>query len=206
MEIEHQLDVLLERVGDSKRALGQRHVELRAVLFRAFDALLDGPHGLEVLGELHAVARPERALKTLHLIGHRIENAARVPRPREPLGGGAPLAEQAVEHHARLRLHRERRRRRSPRNRVGVETVRAAVARNRRRGLDGELERRQLRVTAQRVRRDLIHRRGELDLGAPGPRDGVESPLTTRSRSRTGARGVRIGESSNAVPSPTGIQ
>ena len=69
--------------------------------------------------------------------------------------GAAALAEHPLEHLARVDLHRQRRRRRPPRQRVHVDAAVVAVARadQARVVLGGELHRRQRRVLADGLRR-----------------------------------------------------
>ena len=73
------------------------------------------------------------------------------------------VAEQPLEHGARVVLHRQRRRGAAPRDRVGVRAAVAGIARaGEVASFDGELQRRQLGVLAEFRRGDLIrgHARG----------------------------------------------
>ena len=97
---------------------------------------------------------------------------------RECSGSGAPVrragrcaavAEQALEHDARIVLGRQRRRRRGPRQRVQVGAAVAVLALpGQEIEIDGELERRQRRALAQDRRRNLIGRDAVAHVGAFG--------------------------------------
>ena len=87
-------------------------------------------------------------------------------QPRRRVGAVA-VAEQPLEHRARLDLHRQRRRRRPPRERVAVGAAVAGVARAEEVvGIAAELERGQLRLAAELPGGDLVHRHPGLDVGA----------------------------------------
>ena len=106
--------------------------------------------------------------------------------------GAVDGAEEPLEDDARVRLHRERRRRAAPGQPVLVGATEADVA-----GadavdgvgpLEAELQRRQRRLLADRLRRDLIHRRPELQAGAArGPQ------RLDAGEERAGGLGVRPG-------------
>ena len=137
--------------------------------------------------------------------------------------GCAAAAEHPLEHHARIDLHRQRRRRRLPVERVHVGAAVAGIA-----GADesGEvfgrhLERRERRVLADLPRDDLIDRRRRR--GSRGRRSASAARrsasdadarrgccstsarvrlLTTTSESRKGSSGLRIGVNSKPGPRP----
>ena len=132
------------------------------------DALLDFANGREILVQLRAIARTERPLETSRFLRDGIENRARLARLREALRRAAAIAEQPLEDDARMRLHRERRRGRLPRNRVREEAV-LAVAANLGRILKSELERRETRVFAEVRGGDLIDGRRQRDRCGPAP-------------------------------------
>ena len=92
----------------------QRQGAARRCTARRSNALLDLANGLQILGELRAVGRPQGPLEAGDFVHHRVEQAASAPYPCAPLGRRAPLAEQAFEDHARMRLHRIRDGRRPP--------------------------------------------------------------------------------------------
>ena len=118
-----------------------------------------------------AVGRPEPPLQPLHFLDERIEDAAIVLDAREArrLRRVVAVAEQPLEHRARLVLHRQRRRRVAPRQRVGVGAAVAGLARaDQLVRVEAQLERRQLRVLAERLRGDLVHRHAGADVGAFG--------------------------------------
>ena len=104
---------------------------------------------------IHALAVGARqvALQRGDLARHGVEQARELPLPRRALLGRAAVAEQALEHDARIGLHRQRRLRRQ--------------IRDRRAGFERELERRQRRLLADVPCRELIdrRRRGALTVG-----------------------------------------
>ena len=105
-----------------------------------------------------------------HLPHHRIENAALLFDALEALFGVGAVAEQAIEDHARIDLHRQRSGRRAPRNRVHVGAAEADVAGSHQPAeiFGGEFERRQRRFLADLLRRDLIDGDARLNIGAVG--------------------------------------
>ena len=82
-----------------------------------------------------------------------------------PCLGAAAVAEEALEHPARMRLGGVRRGGVPPRHRVHVEAV-ARIAGALRREVHGQLDRRQARRPADRVGNHLVDRRGEAHLDA----------------------------------------
>ena len=133
---------------NARRVIDDRQLPA-ALLLRLLDAPLDVANRVEVLDQLGAIARAERALQRRRLLDHRVEDAlvlldASAPRLRIR---AAAVAEQPLEHRARVVLRRQRRVRAAPGDRVGVGAGEPDVAGARRlAGLDGQLERRQLRL------------------------------------------------------------
>ena len=166
--VEHQLGVLLERGGhaggpghdrqfawrSAPRPSGcaaRRHARHRGIR-RAW------------IGRAARAVRPSRATSAT--------SASRMLwsslMPGEPAGAVAAVAvaEQPLENHARVDLHRQRRGRAAPRDRVRVGAAVAGVARPEHLGVfHGHLERADLGFLAQRARRDLIHRDAGPDVG-----------------------------------------
>ena len=79
LQVEHELRVVVERRGDAERPLRQLHVAVRFG-FRRADALLDLAHGIQVLGQLAAIAVADRRCEPIRLGAHRVENARRLAR------------------------------------------------------------------------------------------------------------------------------
>ncbi len=161
LKIEHQLRMILERARNTHGPLHHRQFQRGALLLRQLDAPLDVANRVHVIAELAAIARAEARLEMRDFLPHRIENAAVFlnacdARPRV---GALAVAEQPLEHRARIDFHRHRRGRRTPRNRVGVGAAiaRVAVAHQTRR-FERQLQRRQLGLLAKLARRDLIDR------------------------------------------------
>src|SRR5690606_19134170 len=106
-QIEHQLELLVERIELADRRFGQLDAGEIALL-RALDAPLDLADRVEVLIEDHAVAGPEAALELARPLGDEIEQAAGLPRDGFALLRRVAFAEKAREHFARIELHRQR--------------------------------------------------------------------------------------------------
>ena len=170
--------------------LARRQPE-RNVGRRLVDRVLDGnlDPALELADVVHVCveARPvpgaELLLERAELADDRVEDA-RVPPPvAHALLEARAVAEQPLEHDARVGLRRQRFGGRRPRNRVGVgaavSPVAVAVVA---RVLDAELERRQDGVLAVPGRDHLIDRRTEKRAHGVAPR--------TRTREQHGAAGV----------------
>ena len=134
-------------LGNADWRVGRQHAAA-VVRLRLLDTPLDLADVVEILIEPRAIARPETRSQPRRLLRDEIEDAAIALPSRGALRRAAGLAEQPLEHRARIDLHRQRRRRRAPRDRVGVG---AAVSRRARADvagevLGGELERRKRRV------------------------------------------------------------
>ena len=105
------------------------------------------------------------------LADERVEDAPVVLPPCGALLGRAAVAEHALEHDLRVQLHRQRGRRRRPRDavRVGAAVAFAAVARIRAGIFDRELHRREQVVLSDLLRDQLIDRGAVVDVGARRP-------------------------------------
>ena len=158
------------------------------------DALLDVADRVEILGELGPVALRQRALQVRDLLAHRVEHAALLAEPREPhlrIGAGA-VAEQPLEHHARVVLRRQRRVLALPADRVGVGARESGVARARRLARSRSPARATPAASCLPVslREDLIHRDAGVEPGLAGRRRhvGEESRAGLRVRAARPAR------------------
>ena len=131
-------------------------------------------------------------------VEHRVEQARGLRAPLRALLGRRAVAEQPLEHDLRIHLHRQRRRRRAPRDRIAVG-AREARAAAQAAFLERQLERRQRRVLAEGLRRDLIDRRAEPRRRARlGPR--AREPDGRRARVVGAGRGVlAVGERQRQV-------
>ena len=129
------------------------------------------PQRVQVLVQLHLVARTDDPSQILQLRTHRVQNAAVAPqaRPARFRVGAAAGAEQPLEHRARIVLDRQRGGRSPPRDgvRVGAARTAVAVAHHRVR-LDAELQRGDLGLLRELPRRHLVHRHRRVDVGAVG--------------------------------------
>ena len=162
--------MLLEGVRDARRLLDDRNLAV-ALPLRRLDAPLDVPHRIEILRQLELVAVTEGASDRVGLGGHEVEDAAVLAEAGQPRldvrAVGGP--EQALEHRARVVLHRQRRGRRAPGDRVRIGAAIALIAGAQHLDrIDGQLQRRELGLVAEGPRGDLIHRDAGADVGTLG--------------------------------------
>ena len=166
LQIHHQREVILERRRDALRLLERRQLDV-ALLLGAGDAPLDVSHGIGILLYLDAILRAEFGPQPGQLVVHRVQDAlvlAHARLARAALGGAA-VAEQALEHGARVVLHRQRLGGAAPCNRVGVGAAEDAGARaGVGRPVHRQLQRRQLRLLREVPRQQLVHRHVGEDL------------------------------------------
>ena len=100
---------------------GKRHVAVHA-LGGLVDAALDLAHvGHEAVQAL-AIRGGQRAVKTADLVGDGIQQAQRLRAPRRALRVVRAIAEQLLEQHLRIVLHRQRRGLALPGQRIAVGT------------------------------------------------------------------------------------
>ena len=128
-QVEHQAEVLgqvVRRADRRVRNLQPRHVLLRGHLHAPFD-LADG---VEVSPTDDAVLDAEAGLQPRRLILYAIEDAARLVQDRGALLVGVAVAEQLLEHRARVAFLRQRLRRRAPRQPRAAESGRQLERRN----------------------------------------------------------------------------
>ena len=138
-----------------QRQLGSR------LLLGALNPDLDLANVLEVLVEAHPVAAAKPALERGDVAGHRVEDAAVLLHPLDPLFHRARAPEQALEHGTRVGLERDRLRRRLPRDRVHVGAAVAGIAGAdvAREVLGGDLDRGEHGILTDLVGDDLVERR-----------------------------------------------
>ena len=176
---------------------------------------------------LHLILRAELLLEARQLLGDRIEDALVLPQPRfarRPVRAAA-VAEQPLEHRARVVLHRQRLRRRCARRACACR--RSSGCRCRRRRSPGRPSTARATPPASRLRElpreQLVHRHVGDDL------DLVSSAARRAGQKRSGRAGVDVvpvrldagqhehlvperrqrlqdRRSSKAVPSPFGVQ
>ena len=111
LQVEHQLGVVAERLRHPHRAvqIGQKIVRGRG--FGTLNLALDLPDAVEILVDPGAVGGPHRSLQTYDIVVERIEQAGPALERRAALGEASALAEEALEHEARMRFGGQRRRR-----------------------------------------------------------------------------------------------
>ena len=156
-QVEHQADMGLVHLGGTDRRLG--HLEVRPrLLLRPDDAAFDLAHVVQIFAEARLVAGAKPLLQSRRRLRHRIEDAASRTHPLEPLPRRAGAAEHALEHDARIDLHRQRRGRPLPRDGVHVGAAVADVAGADKAGevLGGDFERGERRILPDRLRDHLV--------------------------------------------------
>ena len=168
LKVEHQLHVLVERIGHADRRLGQL-----ARLAATSCALRPPGCGARsrgcpstYLSRRCAVRRPELALQLRHLARDPVEDALVRLAARHAVRVVRAGAEQHVERDARIADHRQRLARARPADRVGVRAAVVVVAAA---GLvevlDAELHRRHRAVLSDAARDDLVDRRADVEVG-----------------------------------------
>ena len=165
-QVVHQLRVRVERLRNPHRLRHHRQLP-RALPLRRLDPPLHVPHRLQILRQLPVVARPQRPLQRRHFRRHEIQNRPVLLEPRRPRRRVRAVArpEQPLEHRPRVVLHRQRRRRRPPRNRVRIRAAIPRVARPQHfHRVQRQLQRRQLRLLPQVLRHELVQRHPRPDV------------------------------------------
>ena len=133
---------------------------------RELDAPLDGAHGVQVLRHARPVSRADVTAQPREVVRDGVEDAPVLPELRSPLGRRAAFTEELLEHDARVVLHRQRRRRVSPRDGVHVDAAIAVLAvAHQEVAVDRQLQRRQRRRPPELGGGDLVGRH-------PGPHVG----------------------------------
>src|SRR5206468_6582549 len=89
------------------------------------DTTLDVANGIEILAQLCPVTRSQAALQPAGALADRIQNTPLLAHASEPGGriGRVAGTEQPLKHGPRVVLHRHRRRRPPPRDRVCVRST-----------------------------------------------------------------------------------
>jgi hypothetical protein len=118
LQIEHQLDVFPERRGHADRLV--RHREIAVVGFGLGDAVFEVAHGVEIFAQIGPVPRSEPPVQPRDLLRQTVKNAAIFIDAGLAFFRGGADAEQPLEHEARVRFGRQRRRRVLLRQRVHV--------------------------------------------------------------------------------------
>ena len=163
LQIEHQLDVLAERVGHARRRRRQL-AQLAAEIARLddLDAPFDLAHVIQVLGQPRSIGRPQRLLQPPDRRQQPVEDAAILRQPFRAFRLRRPDledTEQLVEDDAGIAEHRQRLVGGRPADRVGVDAVVAvAAAAGGVDVLDAQLHRRDCGVLAEPPRVELIER------------------------------------------------
>ncbi len=157
-------------VGDGGRPIQVRE-RCRVVLrLGQRNPALDVADRFEIFGNLPPVADAQALLETRQARRDVVEHALLFLEPRGARlrVGAVAVAEQPLEHRTRIDFRGQRTARSTPRHRhVRAGVARVAIAGERLR-LQPELERCQLRVSAERAGGDLIGRNPQAKIGAAG--------------------------------------
>ena len=154
LQVVHQLDVLLDVTRHARRRGRHREI-VRELLPGLLHATLDLAHVGQVLIEARAIGGRQLALQRCGFADNRVEQADRLRAARLALLGGVAVAEEPLEDDLRIVLHRQRRVRALPGNRVAIRAAQS-VAAVEARLFDRQLERGQRRVLPDLLRDNLI--------------------------------------------------
>ena len=168
-QVAHYLGVLLELVGDAGGPFQQRQLHCRALFFRFLNAAFNVANAVQILGQLALVARAQSRLQTRDVSTDEIEDASILLHHLQTGGGIVrfPISEEALEHRARVDLHRIRRGGGAPGNGVGIGAAITGIAASREvRLFEADLERCELRVLTESPGCNLVGRNAGLDVGA----------------------------------------
>src|SRR4030095_9559990 len=121
------------------------------------DLALDLANAVEGLIETNAVGHPDLPFEPRDVVAERIEQSVSIAQCCATALGAFAFAEEALEHDARMRLGRKRRRWRRPGETILIDARVAVVAHaGERVQIHRQLERRQLPVAAHLLRRNLV--------------------------------------------------
>ncbi len=167
-QIEHQAEVIFVGAGNAGGA-GVVGAAVGELIF-AIETLLEFADGIEIIVELAPVGGAELCLERSGVVHGEVENAFAIAIAFEARLGflaGPAVAEKAVEHQLGIDLRRHRGGLGLPRN---VERIGAAVAGVTFAGEPGavraEFEGGQAGARPELLRRDLVHRHPDLDVGS----------------------------------------
>ena len=175
LQVEHQPGVFPVARRDAGGPLEERQL-VGGLPVGDPQAPLHVAHALDVLVDPVAISRTNLAPQPDEGVEHGVEDAVVLREARAARGGAGAraFAEHPLEDQTRVVLHRQRRRRVAPRDGVGIDATVAAAALTRVADvLDGELERRELRLPAELPRHDLIHRHAAGDVVLARVADGA---------------------------------
>src|SRR5262249_52497601 len=145
-------------VGHATRRGRYCKLRIAILLFGNLDPAFDLANRVQVFGHTVAIVGPKISLEAMYLIVDLVEDAALLLDASEPLFRCRTVAEHAVENNSRIDLHRHRRGRRSPRNRVHIRAAETHVAGTDKAAviLDREFERRQQRLLPDLLSSNLV--------------------------------------------------
>ncbi len=157
LKLEHDVHVLLERLGHAHRCV--RHGQQRfRLLLGTLDSPLDLAHVIQILVEAHTVAGADARLQVAEIVGDEVQQAAVGLHPRQTTFARPAAAKQPLEHDPRVDFHWQWGRLRLPTQRVHVRATEAgrAIADQTGEVLGRQLDGRECRLLADRSCDKLI--------------------------------------------------
>ncbi len=156
LQPEHHPRMFVIAVRNGDRLLLRR--DLLPVVLGSLDAPLRVTHRLEVLIHPQAIRRAHSPAQVGRGRPHGVEHAPLLPPHHGPLAFVRCdlVAEHALEHRARVCLHRQRRRGRTPRDGIRQRAADLAIARSGRGAIQTQFQRAELIRRSQLARDDLI--------------------------------------------------
>src|SRR5215831_17248215 len=127
LQLIHQLHVFVEAFRNSLWPIQRGQLRFGAAFSSLYTAL-HFANRVNILRDSCPVARPKPALDTVQIVQNRIQNALVLPGMCGSALGGSTVAEQTLEDDPGIILCGQRRRWRSPRERVQVDTAIAVFA------------------------------------------------------------------------------
>ena len=150
-----------------------------------------------------AIGRAELVVELRELFHHGIEQAGPASQGGAAFRRGGAVAEEPLEHDPRMRLARQRRRRRGPREIVLIDAGVAVVAlAGDRQQIHGQFERGELRAPADLLGGDLIGGGSQVIVRAfrePGPGGAQECGVGGRVRAGIGVAQLQVADDRDVV-------
>src|SRR5262249_44527936 len=150
---------LIETRGNAKRR-GEvgRDGRFRILSLGLLDPTFDFSNGVDVLTDARAIPGPQGLLQARDAIPDPVHNTAIAPYPFELASGVASITEQPLEDNPGIVVHRQRRCRVTPGNRIEIRTTLAVLTLAARRIHSGDhvLERGQHRLAPEHLSSHLV--------------------------------------------------
>ena len=211
LQIDHQPDVFGEVIGNPGRTFKSARLDRQRRGLRALDPLFDRAGSFQIFFQLVPVAHSQIVGKPGRVFHHEIEDRGLPTQLRQPafLVERFAVAEQTLEHGARVRGNGKGDSGREPGDSVGIGAGIIDVAASKQaRLLDTEFERRQRRRVAKVRGEDLVHGNARADIRAfglfhmsSGEERGAGPAVSRRTiPHRCCLRVAKAGKDGNAVP------